>query len=364
MSGHGAIGPAAVGIAGTGVVSLVGLVVLAGALAGANPASASGSMCTTSGPIPGLSDQQAANARTVAAVAGSRGGPKAAELALMVGLTESGLRNLGNPSQATAGLPGQGIGTDHDSLGIFQQRASWGTPAQRMDIITSTELFLDRLTSQPDWQSRPSWVAAQEVQVSAWDGRPRASNHFSVDIGGNYRVNAQPASSIYSRISADASRSRCVGVGGASAGAMPPGSTESHGLPAGYSIPPSSLPGRTAVQAALGELGRPYVWDAAGPTEFDCSGLMLWAWARAGVTLAHYTGDQAREGTATTSDRLLPGDLVLVPGSDGTLADPQHVGMFIGHGLVVEAPETGDVVKVVSYSSFISEGLSGLRHIE
>ena len=47
----------------------------------------------------------------------------------------------------------------------------------------------------------------------------------------------------------------------------------------------------------------------------------------------------------------------------GTLASPRHVGMFIGHGLVVQAPATGDVVKVVTYESFVSDGLSEIRHI-
>jgi cell wall-associated NlpC family hydrolase len=134
-------------------------------------------------------------------------------------------------------------------------------------------------------------------------------------------------------------------------------------LPAGYVIPPASPAGKIAVQAALAELGRPYVFGAAGPVTFDCSGLMQWAWARASMELPHYTGDQWRAGVATTPTALLPGDLVLVPGSDGTLANPQHVGMFIGQGVVVEAPQTGDVVKVVTYESFVSGGLSGLRHI-
>ena len=79
--------------------------------------------------------------------------------------------------------------------------------------------------------------------------------------------------------------------------------------------------------------------------------------------MPHYTGDQWQAGTATDVHALAAGDLVLTPGSDGTLANPQHVGMYIGEGLVVEAPQTGDVVKVVTFSSFVSDGLSGLRHL-
>ena len=79
------------------------------------------------------------------------------------------------------------------------------------------------------------------------------------------------------------------------------------------------------------------------------------------MTRTTYT--QIRDGTATTEPRLSPGDLILTPGSDGTLASPGHVGMYIGHGLVVEAPKTGDVVKVVTYASLTGGGVSALRHI-
>ena len=70
-----------------------------------------------------------------------------------------------------------------------------------------------------------------------------------------------------------------------------------------------------------------------------------------------------RDGTATSESLLLPGDLVLTPGSDGTLASPGHVGMFIGRGLVVVAPHTGDVVKIVTCASLTSGGVSALRHV-
>jgi peptidoglycan DL-endopeptidase CwlO len=81
------------------------------------------------------------------------------------------------------------------------------------------------------------------------------------------------------------------------------------------------------------------------------------------VSLPHYTVDQWHAGRPVDPATLTAGDLVLTPGADGTLANPQHVGMFIGSGLVVEAPQTGDVVKVVTYNSFVSDGLSGLRRI-
>jgi cell wall-associated NlpC family hydrolase len=100
------------------------------------------------------------------------------------------------------------------------------------------------------------------------------------------------------------------------------------------------LRAEVAVDSALEQLGSPYVWDAAGPDTFDCSGLMLWSWAHAGVALTHFTGDQVHEGVAVTPNELLPGDLLLF---GRTL---HHVGMYLGAGYMIDAPNTGDYVKV------------------
>jgi len=362
-------GPMALLIGGIGL-GLLGAVSILVLIAGSLDASAAqgltaGSICTTSGPIAGLTDEAAANARSVTAVATARGGEPLAVVSLMVGLAESGLRVLGNPSQNTGQISLQGIGYDHDSLGIFQQRPSWGSVQQRLDPVASTNLFDDRVLNLADWQSLDPWIVAQRVQISAYDGQPRSANHFSSVIGGNYKATYAQAITIAAQIMLDSRRTGCDATGGSGVGVVPAGALGAHGLPIGYSVPEDvSAAARTAITAALSVLGRPYVWDAAGPNEFDCSGLTMWSWSRAGVSLPHYTGTQAQSGTETTQAAIMPGDLVLIPGADGTLADPQHVGMFIGRGLVVEAPEAGDVVKVVTYSSFISGGLSGLRHIE
>jgi cell wall-associated NlpC family hydrolase len=349
------------------VAAVLGLLVL---VSGAGPLSTqvidagevAGSVCATSGPIAGLSDDAAQNARTVVTVATGRGGDRAALIAVMTGLTESGLRILGNPGDpSAAGLPVQGVGFDHDSLGIFQQRPGWGSAQQRLDPVASTNLFLDRLLTEPTWSTVDPWRAAQQVQDSAYDGAPRRANHFSTVYGGNYQLNVAAAAGILTVIQTDSTRLNC----GAGPGAIPKGPVGAHGLPIGYTIPAGTSPAATrAVLYALAQQGKPYLFGAAGPDSFDCSGLMLAAWAQAGITLAHDTRIQVTEGVPTDAAHLSPGDLVLVPGSDGTLASPGHVGMFLGPGLVVEAPQTGDVVKVVSYSSFTASGVSGLRHID
>jgi peptidoglycan DL-endopeptidase CwlO len=348
------------------VLALLGLLVLIGGAAQPSAEAmdagvVTGSVCATTGPIVGLSDAAAQNARTVAAVAAGRGGDRAALIAVMTGITESGLRILGNPYDPSGdGLPVQGAGFDHDSLGIFQQRPSWGTAQQRLDPVASANLFLDRLLNHPDWLRVDPWRAAQDVQVSAYDGVPRPANHFSSIYGGNYEPRLAEAGRIVKVIRADSSKLTC----GGRVGAVPPGPVGTHGLPIGYTIPSGTSPAATkAVLYALAQQGKSYVFGAAGPDSYDCSGLMLAAWAQAGVVLAHDTRVQVREGVATDAAHLSAGDLVLTDGSDGTLSSPGHVGMFIGDDLVVEAPQSGDVVKVVTYSSFVSDGLAGLRRI-
>jgi cell wall-associated NlpC family hydrolase len=114
------------------------------------------------------------------------------------------------------------------------------------------------------------------------------------------------------------------------------------GYPAGY----SKLRAEVALDAALAHIGDPYVWAAAGPGTFDCSGLTQWAWAKAGVNLAHYTGSQAVQGVRVQPNQLLPGDLVLFG------ANLHHVGMYLGAGYMLNAPDTGAYVRVDKISWF------------
>lgn len=343
---------ACAGVVAASMTGLTGFLLLFGGVsdATAHTGLLAGSVCATSGPIAGISDVSAANGRVVAAVSVARGGDRAALIALMTGLTESGLRVLANPNDpAGNAFAHDGLGQDHDSLGIFQQRPSWGTAAQRMDPAASTNIFLDRLLSLPNWQAVPPWQAAQSVQASAFAD------------GSNYRAQMDRAVTILNAVKAD---STAMGCGGSGIGKPPTGRVGRNGLPVGYQVPAgTSRAAVAAVAFALGERGKPYVFGANGPAAYDCSGLMVAAWAVGGQVLGRTTFSQIHDGTPTTQSLLSPGDLVLTPGSDGTLASPGHVGMYIGHGLVVEAPHTGDVVEVVTYASLTSGGISALRHI-
>jgi NlpC/P60 family protein len=126
-------------------------------------------------------------------------------------------------------------------------------------------------------------------------------------------------------------------------GTVPAGPAARFGLPLRYTIPSNADPAEiTAISYALAQLGKPYVWGVAGPETFDCSGLAMVAWAAAGVALDDYTLDQLTEGTPVADRSMIsPGDLVLIPGSDGTLGAPGHVGIYIGAGFLWELAGRG-----------------------
>jgi cell wall-associated NlpC family hydrolase len=106
-----------------------------------------------------------------------------------------------------------------------------------------------------------------------------------------------------------------------------------------YTPPDGNSVGDIALREALTRIGDPYVWAAAGPSEFDCSGLVVWAFAQEGISLPHYTGDLWNLGVHVSEADLEPGDLVFFFGED-------HVGIYIGDGLMVDAPAAGQDVMV------------------
>ena len=110
----------------------------------------------------------------------------------------------------------------------------------------------------------------------------------------------------------------------------------------------SAAQGNIAANWALSQLGKPYRWGAAGPNSYDCSGLALQAWARAGVGLLHWTGYQWVSGPHVPLDRLRRGDLVFFAYDVADPATIHHVGLYIGNGLMVDAPYTGAFVEIDS----------------
>ena len=112
--------------------------------------------------------------------------------------------------------------------------------------------------------------------------------------------------------------------------------------------PPVGSGASGAVAAAESRVGSSYVWGAAGPNSFDCSGLVMWAYAQVGISLPHFSGAQYADTTHISMSQLEPGDLVFP-------ADPgQHVAMYVGNGMIVEAANPAIGVHITPmYSWFV-----------
>ena len=105
-----------------------------------------------------------------------------------------------------------------------------------------------------------------------------------------------------------------------------------------------------AVRTAYAQLGDPYVWGADGPSSFDCSGLTMYSWAAAGVSLPHSSRAQYSSGRHVARSNLQPGDLVFF------YSPISHVGIYIGGGQMIDAPHPGASVRITSISTMPYSG--------
>jgi cell wall-associated NlpC family hydrolase len=233
-----------------------------------------------------------------------------------------------------------------DSLGLFQQRPSqgWGTPAQIMQPVYASTRFYQALASVPGWQSLPLTVAAQAVQGSATPGAYAKWESLGGSLVATFSGSAD----------------NCLTDNGT--GVSQSGAT---GLPAGFALP-SGTPQAvvTAIAYAAAQLGKPYIWGGVGPAGYDCSGLVMMAYEAAGISLPRTTFQQVLAGNPVYSlSQLEPGDLLFTAGSDGTATNPGHVGMYLGDGLVAQAPQTGLNVMITPLAGYWTTNVVAMRRI-
>ncbi|MFE9725977.1 C40 family peptidase [Streptomyces sp. NPDC005794] len=285
-----------------------------------------------------LPSEQVPNAQTIVAAGLSLDVPtKGQIIALATAMQESRLRNLNYG--------------DRDSLGLFQQRPSqgWGSAQQIRDPVYASEQFYKHLLKVNGWQQMTVTQAAQAVQKSGlpdayaqWENLATALQAAIAKTfpggGTDTDQTTQPPT---------LTTGCAPGQDGSGFGPIPEGS-----VPKGYTIPKDADPkARKAIEWAMHQLGTLYQWggsctNAHGPDPMgrcDCSSLMQQAYARVGVTLTRTTYTQVNEGKAVSPAQLKPGDLIF---SRGSAARPEHVGMYMGEGLVIEAPRTTKPVRI------------------
>ncbi|WP_163508614.1 peptidoglycan DD-metalloendopeptidase family protein [Fodinicola acaciae] len=267
--------------------------------------------------------------------------PRGWVIAVATAIQESSLHNIN-----------YGDAAGPDSRGLFQQRSSWGPESVRMDPAGAAGLFYRKMLKIPGWQSLPLTTVAQKVQISAFPDYYAKWELAAVNLVLK-AIGAPPIS----------------GPGGNAA------DTSCIGLASGQIAAGGSVNGQKVADAALRWIGTPYVWvggDAKGPTlgdgsgpgqpGFDCSGLALYAWAQVGVTLEHRASLQYAAGTKVPRGQEQPGDLVFFH----TPGDPpgfmHHVGVYIGGGKMVEAPDRGLKVRISDRVFSSSEYVGAVRY--
>jgi cell wall-associated NlpC family hydrolase len=301
----------------------------------------------TNGETVTLNQKQLTRAAAIIASGQSENIPARGQMiAIMTALTESSLRVLSNIDAYphSGNIPNDGDGSDHDSVGLFQQRpaAGWGSVENLMDPVWSSRAFYGGpsgpnhgsprgLLDIDGWASMDLGAAAQSVQVSAFPDR--------------YAVNRPIAEKVLATLSG-------VSLTGELACAQSAGEVPMN-LPPGFA--------GDFIKAAASQLGKPYVWGGGtfeGPTGggFDCSGLVLYAAYQASggrIRLTHYSGDQIHAGIGIPWAFKRPGDLIFFsyPGAGG----PHHVAIYVGGDRILHAPRTGDVVRYGTIGEFTGE---------
>ncbi|MER5202214.1 NlpC/P60 family protein [Streptomyces sp. NPDC002825] len=283
-----------------------------------------------------LPTEQIPHAQTIVATGISLDVPtKGQIIALATAMQESRLRNLNYG--------------DRDSLGLFQQRPSqgWGTAQQIRDPVYASERFYKALLAVDGWQQMTVTQAAQAVQKSGYQDAYAQWEPLATALHKAIAATFPGNSDSSGKDTGGAASSGCSTQDGSQYGPIPEGA-----VPKGYSIPKDTDPrARTAIVWAMHQLGTMYQWGGsctaphgADPMgRCDCSSLMQQAYAKAGIQLTRTTYTQVNEGKAVSAKALKPGDLIF---SRGTAARPEHVGMYMGEGLVIEAPRTGKPVRI------------------
>jgi cell wall-associated NlpC family hydrolase len=275
----------------------------------------------------------------------------AAILGVACAMVETGggttILNLANASVAESlNYNPDGVGGDHDSIGIFQQRqVGWGTVSQRMDPRQAATMFFRKLPV--GWRNLDPGDAIQRVQNSGFPEKYSAAIPLAQQKVRAYRDAQKGATSTVASTPLGATVTAAGDVVGINPSAVldEPTSSPQTITEARQRIGKPSPDSESAVQEALRQLGKPYVWGAEGPNAFDCSGLMNWAFRAAGKEVPGYTYS-IRDSIPRVDPALIErGDMIVCYGGG-------HVVMYLGAvsswglDMCVEAYTTGQPVSV------------------
>lgn len=254
------------------------------------------------------------------------------------------------------GYPHEALSSDGTSCGLYQQQnySEWGSVSQRMNVKASTQMFLQHL-QRLDWRNMNRGVACQQVQRSAFPTRYAGFETWAIETVRALRAGTGTAQGAAGATTVTATSA----IPGLNAGATPVGNVSTPitaGPLGGGGVPgvptTNGTPGTTALAAAVGmpahdtagalscarsRIGCPYVWGATGPATFDCSGLMQFAYRSIGLEIGRNTTAQKGTGQPIPFSNLVPGDLIFP-------AEFDHVVMYTGGNMILDAPTPGQAV--------------------
>ncbi len=214
---------------------------------------------------------------------------------------------------------------------------------ERLQAAGLRSIAADRSKVQASADQLDQLLASDKGRIGAMLAAEAAAQRAAAERAAQARLRQLHAAAVAAAAAAAtrATDAPVVTTSGSSGGSAPGGGTGSSGPGAGFTPPPSSSAAAVAVAAAESRVGDPYVWGAAGPSSFDCSGLVMWAYEQAGIQLPHFSGAQYADTVHIPMSDLQPGDLVFFSNPD------IHVAMYVGNGMIVQAPYTGAYVEIV-----------------
>jgi cell wall-associated NlpC family hydrolase len=227
-----------------------------------------------------------------------------------------------------------------------QQQAVAAIASQRQGLITAlakarnTSVHLERARQAGLEQARIARAAAAARAAQAAQARRAERLRQERAARAAHGSHRPPAGSGGSTSGGSTS-------GGSSGGSTSGGST-SGGSTSGGSSTGSRSGAAAAIAFARAQIGKPYQWAADGPDSYDCSGLTMRAWQAGGVYLGHFTGAQYDQARKISMSAIRPGDLIFFGSQPGNPASIYHVGLYIGGGQMIEAPYTGENVRISS----------------
>ncbi len=239
---------------------------------------------------------------------------------------------------ARSGLAAQ-ITADYETQSPFTSAAALFTstsPQTYVDALASSDLLADKRNATLA-RLRAAATASEKAQQTA--ARRLREAHATLDAVAAQRANLDAQTATFSNILATLTISQRQTYLNRHA----PTQAE---LATALAVPAPNAAARKVVTFALAQVGKPYVFAAAGPAAYDCSGLTMAAWASVGVSLPHFAAAQYAYGAHVSEADLKPGDLVFL------YTDIHHVELYIGDGLAVSAPEEGENVQVVRLADF------------